>query len=146
MQVKRFKNYTTLDPKQLHKSHTKFWKHAQNTDTASQPTWEASWETRPTTRERQNQGGGHSIPAKANALKTALRIPTVEKTTVKNRKPVTASTRLSKSYQHTPYQMPHTSPQSGSGSGSSSSSSSSSSSLVVVVVVVVVVIVVISSN
>ena len=56
-------NYTTVDPKQLHKSHMKFWRQTQNTDTASQPTWEASWETRPETRERQNQGGGHGIPA-----------------------------------------------------------------------------------
>ena len=57
------KNYTTVDPKQLHKSHMKFWRQTQNTDTASQPTWEASWETRPETREKQNQGGGHGIPA-----------------------------------------------------------------------------------
>ena len=56
------KNYTTVDPKQLHKSHMKFWRQTQNTDTASQPTWEASSETRPETRERQNQGGGHGIP------------------------------------------------------------------------------------
>ena len=35
-------NYTTVDPKQLHKSHIKFWRQAQNTDTASQPRWETS--------------------------------------------------------------------------------------------------------
>ena len=57
------KKYTTVDPKQLHKSNMKFCRQTQNTDTASQPTWEASWETRPETRERQNQGGGHGIPA-----------------------------------------------------------------------------------
>ena len=36
-------------------------------------TWETSWET----RERRDQGGGHSILAKAATLKTALRTPTV---------------------------------------------------------------------
>ena len=35
------------------------------------------WETRPETRQRQDQGG-HSIPAKADTLKTALRTPTVK--------------------------------------------------------------------
>ena len=35
-------------------------------------------ETRPETRQRQDQRAGHSIPAKADTLKTALRTPTVK--------------------------------------------------------------------
>ncbi len=32
-------NYTTVDLKKLHKSHRKFWRQAQSTDTASQTSW-----------------------------------------------------------------------------------------------------------
>ena len=70
-------NYTTVDPKQLHKSHIKFLRQARTTDTASQTSRKTSWETRPETRETQDQGGGHSNPAKVDTLKTALRTPTV---------------------------------------------------------------------
>ena len=38
------KNYTTVNPKQLHKSHIKFWRQAQSTDTAFQK--ETSWDGR----------------------------------------------------------------------------------------------------
>ena len=34
------KNYTTVDPKQLHKSHMKFWRQTQSTDTPDQ--WDKS--------------------------------------------------------------------------------------------------------
>ena len=51
------------------------------------PRPETSWETRPETRARQDLRRGHSIPAKADTLKTALRTPTVNCLGKKKMKP-----------------------------------------------------------
>ena len=77
-----WENYTTVDPKQLHKSHKKFLRQAQTTDTSWKTRWETrpdtrpgsrtqhprlknklgDWETSWETRQTQDQGAGHSIP------------------------------------------------------------------------------------
>ena len=55
-------NYTTLDPKQLHKPHMKFWRQAQSTDTPDQLENRMGQETGDKLGWETSQEGEHSTP------------------------------------------------------------------------------------
>ena len=55
-------NYTTVDPKQLHKSHMKFWRQAQSTDTPDQLENRMGQKTGDKLGWETSQEGEHSIP------------------------------------------------------------------------------------
>ena len=55
-------NYTTVDPKQSHKSHMKFWRQAQSTDTPDQLENRMGQKTGDKLGWETGQEGEHSIP------------------------------------------------------------------------------------